>query len=154
MWQKLTDIRSEVVHRWLDRKSCTKRELKSLLGHLSHINHMVKPGKTFIYATPIRDTDRNPTGSLPCPPECFDSFRHPVVVHICGRVKWGENDSTSVDTINKDLVRCVRILIRVLGSMPNAIKVDTTAVNSRTRGNESWGGGQYNVDGIATYPLS
>ena len=45
--QKLTDIRSE-VHWWLDTKSCTKRELESLVGHLSHASCVVKPGKTFM----------------------------------------------------------------------------------------------------------
>ena len=46
-WQKLGDIRSE-VHRWLDRKACTKRELESLVGRLSHASRVVKPGKTFM----------------------------------------------------------------------------------------------------------
>ena len=46
-WQKLGDIRSK-VHRWLDRKACTKRELESLVGRLSHASRVVKPGKTFM----------------------------------------------------------------------------------------------------------
>ena len=33
--QKLTEIRSQ-LHRWLDRKLCTKRDLESLVGRLSH----------------------------------------------------------------------------------------------------------------------
>ena len=45
--QKLTEIRSE-VHWWLDRKSCTKRELESLVGCLSHASRVLKPGKTFM----------------------------------------------------------------------------------------------------------
>ena len=45
--QKLGDIRSE-VRRWLDRKACTKRELESLVGRLSHASRVVKPGKTFM----------------------------------------------------------------------------------------------------------
>ena len=45
--QKLTDMRSE-VDRWLDRKFCTKRELESLVGCLSHSSRMVKPGKAFM----------------------------------------------------------------------------------------------------------
>ena len=45
--QELTEIRSE-VHWWLDRKSCTKRELESLVGRLSHASRVVKPGKTFM----------------------------------------------------------------------------------------------------------
>ena len=58
-----------------------------------------------------------------------------------------------MDTINGDLVTRVRVL-RVWSGMPIAIKVDTAAVDSRTRDHESWGGGQYNKDGIATYRLS
>ena len=45
--QKLTDIRSE-VHQWLDRKSCMKRKLESLVGCLSHASCVVKPGNTFM----------------------------------------------------------------------------------------------------------
>ena len=44
--QKLSEIRSE-LHQWLDRKSCTKRDLESLVGRLSHTSQVVKPGKTF-----------------------------------------------------------------------------------------------------------
>ena len=78
---------------------------------------------------------------------------HPVAVHIYGRVELGENDPTLVDTINRDLVRRVRVLW-VWSSMPVASKVDTAAVDAWTRDNESWGGGQYNVEEIATYRLS
>ena len=45
--EKLTEIRSE-VYWWLDRKSCTKRELESLVGRLSHASQVVKPGKTLM----------------------------------------------------------------------------------------------------------
>ena len=76
-----------------------------------------------------------------------------MVVHIYSRVGLGENDPTLVDTINRDLVRCVRVLW-VWSSMPVASKVDTAAVDAWTRDNESWGGGQYNVEEIATYRLS
>ena len=34
------------------------------------------------------------------------------------------------------------------------VKVDTAAVDSQTRDDESWGGGLYNVDGITSYLLS
>ena len=76
-----------------------------------------------------------------------------MVVHGYGRVELGENDPTLVDTINGDLVRHVRVLW-VWSSMPFTSKVDTAAVDTWTRDNESWGGGQYNVDGITTYRLS
>ena len=76
-----------------------------------------------------------------------------MVVHIYGRVELGENDPTLVDTINRDLVRRVRVLW-VWSSMPVASKVDTAAVDVWTRDNESWGGGQYNLDGITTFRLS
>ena len=82
------------------------------------------------HATPIQGNDRNPAGSPSCPPECFDSLGRPVVVHVHGRVEWDENDPTSMDTINRDLVRCIRVL-QVLGSIPVPIKVDTAAVDSR-----------------------
>ena len=76
-----------------------------------------------------------------------------MVVHVYGRVEQGENDPTSMDTINGDLVRRIRIL-RMWSSMPLASKVNTAAVDSRTRNDESWGGEQYNVDGITTYRFS
>ena len=82
------------------------------------------------HATPIQGTDGNPAGSPSCPPECFDLSEHPVVAHVHGRVEWGENDPTSMDTNNRDLVRCIRVL-QVLGSIPIPIKVDTAAVDSR-----------------------
>ena len=40
-----------------------------------------------------------------------------MVDDVYGKVEWGENDSISVDTINGDLVRCVRVLIRVWSGM-------------------------------------
>ena len=33
---------------WCARKSCTKKELESLLGHLSHAAMVVRPGRTFL----------------------------------------------------------------------------------------------------------
>ena len=33
---------------WCARKSCTKKELESLLGHLSHAATVVRPGRTFL----------------------------------------------------------------------------------------------------------
>ena len=38
--------------------------------------------------------------------------------------------------------------------MPDAIKVDTAAVDLTTRDNESWGGGQYNMDGMLPIVLA
>ena len=73
--------------------------------------------------------------------------------HLWQRVELGENDPTLVDTINGDLVRRVGVLW-VWSSMPVASKVDTASVDAWTRDNESWGGGQYNVDEITTYHLS
>ena len=45
--QKLDDIRRE-VQEWRGRKSCRKKELKSLVGCLSHASRVVKPGKIFM----------------------------------------------------------------------------------------------------------
>ena len=55
-----------------------------------------------------------------------------------------------MDSIDRGLVRRVRDL-RVWGSVPNIIKMDTAAVDPRLRRDESRGRGQYNVDGIATH---
>ena len=38
----------ELVHKWLGRSSCTKTELESLLGFLSHACCVVRAGKTFM----------------------------------------------------------------------------------------------------------
>ena len=41
--------------------------------------------------------------------------------HVYGRVEWGENDPTSVNTINGDLVRHVRVLIQVWSGMRSSL---------------------------------
>ena len=33
---------------WISRKSCTRKELESIVGHLAHASPVVKPGKTFM----------------------------------------------------------------------------------------------------------
>ena len=106
-WQKLTEIRSE-VHRWLDRKSCTKRA--GILSGPPISRQLSSKAGEDIHATPIRGTDGNPTGSPSYLPECLYSFGCSVVVHVYGRVEQGENDPTYVDTINGDLVRRIRVL--------------------------------------------
>ena len=45
--QRLTDILME-LEQWLGRKKATKRELLSLIGKLSFISRVVRPGRTFI----------------------------------------------------------------------------------------------------------
>ena len=45
--QKLIRLKAEIV-KWLSRKSCTKRELLSLIGQLQHACCVVKPGRTFL----------------------------------------------------------------------------------------------------------
>ena len=45
---KLTRIRSLVLT-WRSRQSATKRELQSLIGHLSHAAWVVLPGRTFLW---------------------------------------------------------------------------------------------------------
>lgn len=42
------DRLQEMLGAWLDRKSCRRRELESLLGHLSHAATVVRPGRTFL----------------------------------------------------------------------------------------------------------
>lgn len=44
---KLCRIRA-MVNRWSQRKVCTKRELLSLIGHLSHACKVIKPGRPFL----------------------------------------------------------------------------------------------------------
>ena len=38
----------ELIHSWLPRKWCFRRELKSLIGHLHHAAKVVWPGRTFL----------------------------------------------------------------------------------------------------------
>ena len=45
--EKLARMR-EMVHGWQTRRSCTRRELESLLGHLSHAAVAVRPGRLFL----------------------------------------------------------------------------------------------------------
>ena len=37
----------EKLHKWKKRRTCTKRQLKSLIGKLSHIAKVVRPGRMF-----------------------------------------------------------------------------------------------------------
>ena len=39
---------SSMVEEWLPRRSCTKKELLSLMGHLQHAARIVKPGRPFL----------------------------------------------------------------------------------------------------------
>lgn len=45
--EKLERLRA-LVHDWRTKTSCTRRELESLLGHLSHAASVVRPGHTFL----------------------------------------------------------------------------------------------------------
>ena len=45
--EKLKKLR-ELVARWRTRKSCTKRELQSLAGHLNHACKVIRPGRRFL----------------------------------------------------------------------------------------------------------
>ena len=38
----------EMIEKWRSRKSCTKEELESLVGHLSHACKVVRPGRRFL----------------------------------------------------------------------------------------------------------
>ena len=44
---KLGALRME-LGKWRGRKTCTKKELLSLIGHLGHASKVVKPGRTFL----------------------------------------------------------------------------------------------------------
>ena len=37
-----------MLHSWLDRRWCRRRELESLLGHLSHAATVIRPGRIFL----------------------------------------------------------------------------------------------------------
>ena len=45
--EKLTQI-NETVHQWLEKRSCTRRQLQSLLGLLLYIHKCVKPARIFL----------------------------------------------------------------------------------------------------------
>ena len=45
--QKMQDIKTEVA-RWISKKSCRRKKLKSLIGCLSHASRVVQPGNTFM----------------------------------------------------------------------------------------------------------
>lgn len=44
---KLQELRS-LIHWWVGRRSCERKELESLVGKLAHAAKVVKPGKTFL----------------------------------------------------------------------------------------------------------
>ena len=45
--EKLQKLR-ELVAKWRQRKVCTKKELQSLSGHLSHACKVIRPGRHFL----------------------------------------------------------------------------------------------------------
>lgn len=45
--ERMNDVMGE-LHKWRDRQSCTKRELLSLIGKLTFVSRVVKPGRTFV----------------------------------------------------------------------------------------------------------
>ena len=45
--EKLVQLKREIL-RWQGRRSCTKRELLSLIGHLQHACCVVRPGRSFL----------------------------------------------------------------------------------------------------------
>ena len=46
--EKLSRLRS-IITAWRDKKSCTKRDLLSLIGHLQHACKVVRYGRTFLH---------------------------------------------------------------------------------------------------------
>ena len=42
-----------MVNSWLTRRSATKRELLSLIGHCQHAASVVKPGRTFLHPSSV-----------------------------------------------------------------------------------------------------
>ena len=46
--QEKLDRIASLIHKWLDRRSCTKSELESLIGQLQHASTVVKPGRSFL----------------------------------------------------------------------------------------------------------
>ena len=45
--EKLARLKQQLVE-WNDRKSCTRRDLESLIGSLNHVCKVVKPGRSFL----------------------------------------------------------------------------------------------------------
>ena len=37
-----------LINHWMEKKAASKRELQSIIGHLSHAATVVKPGRTFL----------------------------------------------------------------------------------------------------------
>ena len=38
----------DLLHSWSTKRACTRKELESLLGHLSHAASIIRPGRTFL----------------------------------------------------------------------------------------------------------
>ena len=56
--EKLLHLQS-TLQQWVERRSCTRRELESLLGHLSHAATVVRQGRTFLRQLfPLLSLDR------------------------------------------------------------------------------------------------
>ena len=58
--QKLINLRL-MIAKWQRRRSCTKGELLSLIGHLSHACKVVKPGRPFLRRLICKETALPPS---------------------------------------------------------------------------------------------
>ena len=76
----------EMIRSWLGRKSCTHRELESLVGSLSHTCCVVRPGKTYLRRLfELLSIARHSHNFLTA--ECHLSVRFVLVVFLFGPVE-------------------------------------------------------------------
>ena len=45
--QEKLDKLKQVLHQWVGKKTCKRKELESLIGYLSHACKVVRPGRSF-----------------------------------------------------------------------------------------------------------
>ena len=88
----------DLVKRWLDRCSCIRHELESLVGCLPHVCSVIKPGKRY---APSRHQASSPSH----PSQCVASIRPPMVVYFYGILVKG------IPLIsNGDADWCIRVM--------------------------------------------
>ena len=121
-----------LVDRWFPRRSCTKKDLESLIGHLSHAATVVRPGRTFLrqFFTLLTTVNARPPSfhSL----ECFGQSRPTVVEVLPTRLEWYITAPTAIS-----LSPCIfrRIWIMGLGGSGPGDGVVPTAVAPRVEHN-------------------
>jgi hypothetical protein len=108
--EKLRRLKT-LTQQWKTKRSCTKRDLLSLIGHLQHACLVVRPSLSqtnnhIIY------TPKGATCTSPRAPECCVQVQSTVVGNIPGGMEWRQHDDSGSSHVTSGHcnLRCLREL--------------------------------------------